>query len=239
MNEKKVRATMATMYKRLSQALTAIKSIAPQVDQMFVVLNVMGKEDPVEWSNAVKEVHPNVITIVSNNRLGCGERFIPVVGDGIWFSCDDDLIYPEDYVKVMRARLDDYGGIVSAHGRYFITGKIDRYHSPGRGNVEVMRCLYDYPSDIELHVPGAGVMAWDGEEVDLSYHLFKRKNMDDVEVGRLAAYQGVSISGIGHKAGWIVYNDPGEDTIWNSKRDDDAEETEVARLIMELRGVGG
>jgi hypothetical protein len=229
-----VKASIATMYSRITQAKQAIKSLCKQVNEVYVVLNVMNDDtNVVEWSNEIAAISPNVHCIVSDNTLGDAERYLPVDQDAIWLTCDDDLIYPKDYVKLLRKALHSYGGIVTFHGKRYLTGSIVTFSAPGYGNVYNFRCLYTEQQDMILHVPGSGVMMWDGREVDLRYQHFQRKNMADIEVGRIALDQGVQVSGIAHGDWWIRYNQPDDQTIWEQTYGNDQEQTKQVKLIID------
>ena len=200
-------AIMATLYERRENAVRTIQSIALQVDEVRVILNIRGAEPVAEWIDLIQSAAPNVDIDISDNRLGCGERFRGVKTKGYYFTCDDDLIYPDDYVGIMMYKVDLYKCVVSMHGRRFTSKVIDRYY--GCRDVEAYRCLYnDSIHDLTIHVPGAGVMAWHTNDVDLSYGMFNEKNMDDVEVARICHQQGVGIKFIAHAADYFEYMPP-------------------------------
>lgn len=229
-----VYASMATMYSRLPLAVDTIRSLAKQVDKMYVVLNAFtGSEDMRLWQAMIKDAGKSVSIIVSDNRLGDAERMLPVTTDrAIWLTVDDDLIYPKDYVLNLKTALLMYGGIVSYHGKAYGTPQIDSFYLGDKMTTYYHRCLYDSADDVVVDIPGSGVMAWNGEEVDLRYHLFERKNMADIETARIAQQQGVQIVALKHPGGWIRYNDPGEDTIWNRYKENCTEQTKVVNEIL-------
>lgn len=228
--------SMATMYSRMNHATEAIRSLVKQVDKMYVILNAFtGNEDMRLWQDTIKAAG-KVNIIISDNRLGDAERMIPVTTEeGIWLTVDDDLIYPKDYVMQMRSALTSYGGIVSHHGKAYGTEQIETFYLCDKRTTYLHRCLYDAMRDVQVDIPGSGVMAWNGSQVDLRYKLFERKNMADIEVARIAQAQGVQITALAHSRGWIKYNDPGEDTIWNQYKEDCTEQTRVVNEVLRYK----
>lgn len=110
-------ANLATYPARLSQSIQAISSISPQVDVVNVVLNGY-KDVPSELKSL-----PKVRFISPPKDLRDVGKFYPDVEDeDDVFLCDDDIVYPQDYVNEMRSFrvvLEDVLGVapvVGAHG---------------------------------------------------------------------------------------------------------------------------
>lgn len=224
-------ASIATMYQRRQQAAQAIKSIISQVDQIVVILNIRGSENISQWKQEINQ--PKATYIVSDNRLGDAERHLPVTTDKVYyFTLDDDLIYPKDYVQKLIKGIETYRSLVTLHGKYFPRVKIKNYYTDIRKLANSYKCLSLQEEDYEVTVPGSGVMAWRGDLIDLRYSLFNEKNMADIEVARLAYQQRERIVCLAHYAGYILYNDVGEDTIWNWHYNDCDRQTEIMNLIL-------
>lgn len=87
-------ANMATYPKRSTTLMTAVHTIAPQVDLLNVVLN--------EYETVPPEISgiANVKAIIPEHDTKDAGKFYPdAAGADFVFYVDDDVIYPEDFVK--------------------------------------------------------------------------------------------------------------------------------------------
>lgn len=107
-------ANIATYPAREDSALPALRSIASQVD----VLNVAFNEYP-DVPDAYRRL-PNLNAVIPAHDIKDVGKFIfPVAPEDDVFLCDDDIVYPPNYVtSMMQAResLDFTGVIVGVHG---------------------------------------------------------------------------------------------------------------------------
>lgn len=145
--------------------------------------------------------------------------------DGYIFTCDDDLIYPPNYVRTMIAAIErnNRKAVITCHGRTFPPRKIRSYY---RDKTEGYRCLGTVDKDYYVHSGGTGVMAWHSDLWRPQMDWFKAPNMADVFIGREAHVRGIPIVCIAHKEGWIRYIDqPEGTTIWEQHVNDDTEQT--------------
>lgn len=89
-----IRAHLATFPERQDLLLEAVRSIAPQVDRLFVCLNEFTAPPP-----GLDEI-PNLEYMIPDEDLKDAGKFaFPVAEDDIVFTIDDDIIYPDDYVE--------------------------------------------------------------------------------------------------------------------------------------------
>jgi len=110
-------ANIATLPAREIQLARTVKSLYNQVDYINIWLNDYDKVP--SWLSDSK-----ISTQLSNNIGDMGKFLFKI--DGYYFSCDDDIIYPPDYVKILKDRLD--GNIVTIHGKNFKTPCKSYYH---------------------------------------------------------------------------------------------------------------
>jgi len=76
-----------------------IRVIAPQVDQMFVVLNEY-EEIPEQF-----DAYPNVTAVIPDRDVkDAGKFWFQPAPDDIVFTVDDDITYPSNYVEVTLDR---------------------------------------------------------------------------------------------------------------------------------------
>ena len=118
-----------------------------------------------------------------------------------YFTLDDDLIYPPDYVEKTIHAMEMYGNIVTYHGRKLLGEGLNYYRDH-----RAFRCLSRVVGNFLIDVPGSGVMAFDTRYFHpkkLSYSPYKL--MSDLVFAYECAKWGKRIAMIGHEAGWIKH----------------------------------
>ena len=118
----KITANIATMPCRQNQLSLMISSIIDQVDEVRVCLNDF--EDMPEWLQNMDKVY---LTIPIKNYTDNG-KFLNLPGTGsvsdilaannprkpeYYFTMDDDIVYPPDYVEKTIERIERYGCIIT------------------------------------------------------------------------------------------------------------------------------
>lgn len=190
MKKLKVYAGMATCKGREEAVKDAIDSIKGQVDYLSVYDNTKS---------------PN---IGDAGKFSFLRRLIGE--DAIYLSLDDDLIYPPDYVKEIRAwfKYNEKNDnkpfdILTFHGRTLISYPAKDYYSDPC-SVRV-RCLGDGKGE-DVEVGGTGVMAF---KCNLFKEMptFEKKNAADIAIAGYAKRNGWRIYAAPHKAGWIKHTD--------------------------------
>ncbi len=120
-----------------------------------------------------------------------------------YFCCDDDLIYPHNYVQHTIENIKKFGCIISYHGRILQSAGLDYYW-----HHQTFRCLEEQQGDILIDVPGTGVTAFDTRYFNpngLAHHPNKR--MSDLVFAHEAMKQGKRIGCCSRSAGWIKHID--------------------------------
>ena len=129
-----------------------------------------------------------------------------------FFTCDDDLIYPSDYVKKTIKAIETYGTIITHHGRKLTAENVPYYPSHDK-----YHCLNDVEGGILLDVCGTGVTAFRTDYFHpKGLATCPLKKMSDLIFSLEAARQGKDIGLIGHKAGWLRHMD-NEETIFKTE----------------------
>lgn len=231
---------MAVLPDRFDFANLALASLAPQVDRLFVTIN-----DTDATGHGPKRVaHPfssEVIWSVADNSRGDAEKFWGLdvmreegITDFYFFSCDDDLIYPDKYVTDMVRYIERFKreAIVSLHGSLIPRPAlpINSFYGERSG----IGCLQPWGSFVKVDFPGTGVMAYHSSTIDLCADDFPYPNMADIHVGIKALREGVPVMTCPHfgEGDYLKYNRalPTRDTIWGRHHRDDSIQT---RLINE------
>ena len=165
---------------RENNVKVALKSLRNQADEIRLYDN--GKEP---------------IDLTDNGKF----RFLCDYQEPVYyFSCDDDLVYPHDYVSKSIAAIEKYNCIITYHGRLLL-GK-DRNYYTGH---KVYRCLGNVKEDNEIDVAGTGVTAFRTDYFNpVSLYDSEYKKMSDVIFSLEAAKQGKRIMMINHSMNWIM-----------------------------------
>jgi len=149
-----------------------VNALLPQCDKFYLYLNGY-TEVPEELPKSDKLVCVCAGPGCEHADIGSQGKFFWVGRDeGYYLTVDDDIHYPEDYVKYMVAGVDKYGrkAIVGLHGYIFrLNGSSKLPQSSLRG----CRALYCYDKklgqDLPVHVLGAGVMACYPKAIGLTF----------------------------------------------------------------------
>lgn len=171
---------MATFAERREYAMRAIESLERQVDHIVLYDN---------------SINPD---ITDNGKFyALQEHHEPCY----FFSCDDDIIYPVDYVHKMIEWIERFNGqaIVTHHGR-ILKGKGLSYYT-GHYSYSCMRSVHGASL---IHVAGTGVSAFRTDMFNPK-HLIESQDqrMSDLVFSLEAAKQGVPIYIIPHMAGYF------------------------------------
>ena len=212
---------IASLFERQESLRKVLNSLTNHADNIYVVLNYGGQEAP-DWING----YDNVMWTMGDNVRGANSKFTMAEhSKGYFFGCDDDLVYPDGYVAYMKTGVDKYNGIVSLHGKKYLSpvGDFRKY----AGNY---RCLNTVSEDVHVNVIGSGCCAFHTDRLKISLSDFKKKNMSDFYLSKIATEQGVPMVVLKHDINYLSYL-PQIDTIWRSITNFD-ERTEVLKSFV-------
>jgi glycosyltransferase involved in cell wall biosynthesis len=149
-----------------------------------------------------------------------------------YFTCDDDIIYPPDYIERTIEAIEKHKCIVTYHGRR-LRGLNRSYY---RGHT-ALRCLDTFPQTMELDVCGTGVTAFRTDYFNpIGLHNAEDMRMSDLVFSLEAAKQGKKIMHIGHQAKWINFvPQPKGTTIYEMENKNEGRQIELANEIFKLK----
>ena len=209
---------MATMRGRELHVKKAVKSLEMnrrKPDKIFL------------YDNAVRE------DLTDNGKFwGLTQVTEPVY----YLSCDDDLIYPNDYVATCINGIEKYNSIVTFHGRQLLGAGKNYYH--GHNNFPFSK---NVPMSIEIDVPGTGVTAFRTDYFNpVGLHLAEDKKMADLVFAVEASKQEKTITHLKHRAGWVrAQSIPIEKTIYGMEHRNCDRQSELADLVWKYKFGGG
>jgi hypothetical protein len=190
-----------------------IDIIRPQVDFIWISLNGYNNYPPFprEYYDIDSKCQ---FTLRDDPNKGDAHKFDAVDWvEGYFLALDDDLIPPKDYVDNILEGVDKYNGLVSYHGRMYLS-PVQNFKQ-WAGNY---RCLGDVSDDVHTNFIGSGCCAFHTDRLKLSLEDFKKPNMADVYLSRQATLQGVPMMVLKHNSNLFEYTNP-IDTIWKRTHD--------------------
>lgn len=230
---KKLFGGVATIRRRMESLRVTVSTVLPQLDRIVVYQN-----DYDETPDFLR--HPK-IEVISGLRtgvdMGDAGKFWAVdrCGPCIYFSLDDDLVYPADYVTKTLRCLRKHGGqvIVTSHGRNLRPDATSYY----RDAAEYYPAIRQVAGEHCVQFGGTGVMAFDPAVVGVAFSDFKAANMADIWMGLHARRRGIPLVVFPHEAGWIRMTNlvPHAETIWaTSQRDHSVQDSLIAGFDKSL-----
>lgn len=190
-----VECGIASLPERQENLKVTLDSLYDQFDSIHVTLNGYDKIPDFLIDSKIN------FYLFGENR-GAKMKYYKVEEcGGHYFSCDDDLIYPKDYVKQYMDRFYKYNNkvVLSSHGgniRPFVRDRVlkDR----GRFDDEV-------PKDRFIMMGGTGVMAFYQPFFKLKLEEVGYKNMVDVSLYHKTQVGNVPVLLVSHHKDWITY----------------------------------
>lgn len=195
-----VHAAVATIPGREDMLREAVGSLLPQVDKMYVYLNNFEAVPDFLVSDKIVVARSQE----HGDRTDAGKFFWANKVEGYYFTFDDDIVYPANYVETLVQHIEarDRKAIVTVHGRIFpVRMPISSYYRDNR--VRIFHNKHSQRTDEIVHVGGTGVMAFHTDTIKIDPDAFTAPKMADVWVGLFALKAEVPIVCIRRQAKWL------------------------------------
>jgi hypothetical protein len=184
---------LATTPDRVALLSESLPSLRKQCDRLHVYLNGHTEIPPIVWDLA--DAH-----VLSADNGGADKKLHWArQHEGVYLSCDDDFVYPPDYVARMAGAVQHWGGraFVTAHGRIFPPRPSDMADQLYRAtlNTRVVHGRW-------VNHAGTGVLAWDASRIQVPLE-FPIANRTDVQVSAWANEQEIPIWVVPHNPTWL------------------------------------
>lgn len=195
-----VRASLASIPTRAGALRQVVASLLPQVDELRVYLN--GYPDVPSFL-----LQPRITVARSQDHGDRGDagKFFwaeeDAAGPPAWcFTCDDDLVYPLDYVRSLVDAAERHGrrAAVSVHGAVLAQHIVSYYRSRTQ-----LHCLQEVAVDTPVHVLGTGALCYHSSTVRVRREDFRAPNMADIWFALATQRQKVPCIVAAHRAGWL------------------------------------
>lgn len=157
-----VYVSICSIPSREKQLANVVKALSPQVDYFHFYLDGYAKVPKF-----IEELGDRATVVVSkdkatsirdNGKFILLEKLLKNNIDAYYLTCDDDLVYPVDYVNCLLAKLAQYQeqAVVGVHG-VIIPSSISKYFSP-------QRLVYNFnkglQADRAVNILGTGTVAF-------------------------------------------------------------------------------
>ena len=219
---------IATINERKHLLPQVIKSIVNQVDKLIIYqndykdLSFLTLSDKIEIYSGIEDTG---IDYGSSGKFYKANEY----PNDYYFSIDDDIIYPQDYVSQTIAKMKYYNDnvIVSYHGRNLKPNAISYYKDFSN---RVVFHLHQR-RDLEITFPGTGVMCMIPSTINFNLDDICQPNMTDIELAIMAKRSGLKCIGLSHRRNWIKPIDNNTSLIHGTQSKDDRERTNYALTI--------
>lgn len=192
-----VSMALASIPERADLLHRTLLSVINQIDVLYVYLN--GYESVPDFL-----IHPKVEVFRSQDYfdLGAAGKFYPLdrVGDGYFFSIDDDIVYPGNYVERMISTLKKYGDSVAVcvHGSIFASPLAWYFE-----RTDVLGLKKGLSEDKFVTLVGSGCLAFHRKSLRLSFSDFYPDVMCDLTFSVKAREQGVPLVSVARPKNWL------------------------------------
>jgi FkbM family methyltransferase len=204
-----VTASLATIPSRRESLKKVVSRLLPQVDHLNVYLNetpaVRGVD---EYPDIPKFLdHPKITAVFSQDTkfgdMGDAGKFYwaSEVKRGYHVICDDDVLYPPDFVEALTRGVKRYGkkAAVGFHGAV-LTEPFKSYY----GSRKVYHFTSEVTADAPVHILASNSLCYHTDTIQVHRDAFKHPNMGDIWFGLLAQQQRVPLVCLAHRAKWMV-----------------------------------
>lgn len=188
---------MASIPSRVDVLRVAVDSILPQVDHLFIYLNGFDSVPGFLLSDKVTVFRSSDYGDYRDNSKFFGLRCFE--DDVYFFSIDDDIEYPPDYVPEMVAAIErfDREAVVGVHGVVYGTESrlfLDRGVLHFRDQLE---------ADVPVSALGTGTTAFHTSTLEFDCLEFSQVGMADLVMAQLASERGVPMIAVARPSAWL------------------------------------
>lgn len=224
----RVCAGVATIPSREAHFHLMLQSILPQVDELHVYLN--NYTSVPEWLLAA-DPKVRIWTSDEFGDLRDTGKFWGMGQSQSWdyyFSLDDDICYPSNYVHRLVQKIEQYDrkAVVGVHG--------SRMRWPVKSYIkdrDVLHCLYALEQDEEVDVLGTGTAAFHRDTFGLYLGNFAEHGMTDIWFSLAAQREGLKRVAIERRDGWLTVLEVQSGTLYEEAVQDDSAQTRAINLM--------
>ncbi len=223
-------AGMATMPSRSDTAHQALRSILPQVDRLYLFMDGF-EGSPTKTNSRIVALRSQDFGDLHADGKMLGLMHAPP--GSVYFACDDDILYPSDYVATMCAHLERFGprAVVGAHAN-ILPARVTSYLN----NRQCAPFWAELTTAREVDDLGTNSVAFAADQVRFDVRRWPSRNTVDLNFALECEQRGVRRVAVPRQRHWLralAENQP--DSIYRGLQRDDRRHTRLARQLMERR----
>ena len=213
--------SLATMKEREESLKQVVKTLLPQTDKLNIYLHGY---DVVP--SFLKNKKINVVLEKDEGDRKDNDKFFFMkdIKSGYHIICDDDLIYPQDFIKRLIRNCKKYGNkvVVGYHGRVFDRLPIATYYGDSIG----YPCLDTVKEDTAVDIIGTGCLCYHSNlKIKIDYTLLE-SFMSDIHFSLYCKKNNIPMIVLKHEKGYITHFPIDyEKTIWAEQVNNDYTQT--------------
>ena len=213
---RRIVAGMATVKGNEQGMLRSVASLMNQIDHLYLYLN--GYETvPTVLGRFGDRITPILDSIGS--RLGDAGKFAGVIQekDAIYFTCDDDITYPRDYVRHMIQELATQRGkaAIGVHG-CLLNQPLTHYYDPATRHVLHFESFLIRSR--QVHLLGTGTVAFHTAYVSPTLDDFPAPNMADIWFARWLQARNLPSIAVSRPRRWLRAIDVNRQSIYEASQ---------------------
>ncbi|MFF7061222.1 glycosyltransferase [Pseudomonas sp. NPDC008258] len=205
-----------------------LASLAPQVDALHIYLD---RYDSIP--DFVRNCHPQVTVYLSKDHPGLRDNgkflaFSALAEDCYYFTADDDIVYPPDYVASMVRRIEDYErqAVIGVHG-VLLPEQADGYFTSFR---KVHMFKKELERDALVNNLGTGTVAFHSgllRGLDLTH--FGTPGMADLHLSVFCKQRDIPMIALARPEDWLQELPSPNTSLYNEFRQADDQQSALIR----------
>lgn len=208
---KRAMVSIASVPGRESSLRAVVSSLFHQVDRINIYLN--GYPEVPEYLD-----HPKLLVARSQEYGDVGDAgkfFWLGSGADYYLTCDDDILYPPDYVARTIHSIERYGrkAIIGWHGSILNDPFVDYYDTR-----TILSFYRECKCDVPVHILGTGTAGFHSSTLELAFSDFPVPNMADVWLAVKGQQARVPFIVCAHPAGELraIEQSEADEAIWKA-----------------------
>ncbi|MGE8048826.1 glycosyltransferase [Pseudomonas monteilii] len=205
-----------------------LASLAPQVDALHIYLD---RYDSIP--DFVRNCHPQVTVYLSKDHPGLRDNgkflaFSALAEDCYYFTADDDIVYPPDYVASMVRRIEDYErlAVIGVHG-VLLPEQAEGYFTSFR---KVHMFKKELERDALVNNLGTGTVAFHSgllRGLDLTH--FSTPGMADLHLSVFCKQRNIPMIALARPEDWLQELPSPNTSLYNEFRQADDQQSALIR----------
>lgn len=220
---------MASLW-RQGHVVKTVKSLLQNPEVGTITISCSKKYTEEQLNYVKSELNlPNIFIYVTDDKKGSNEKLKYIhQGTNKYIAlCDDDLIYPSDYLNKLILGCEKYDAHVTLHGVILNKGIINSYYR----NRFVFRRLGTVDNDYEVDIAASCMCLFKREsynDLDKLYDFCSTTSMDDIYVSYFSKKNNIRRIVLAHDEGYVKHKEqlPEDDYVFDKYRFDDKEQTD-------------